>query len=280
MHRTLRMQAIIFADRHMAPLRMICAAPTVNPAASRLCPTFPSLLKYRAPDSHRSLCTHRPPNVMRLSLKTNRPPSKVRSHVPVDELANLAHPILGTLSFVPLAKADLLPEAASLPLHNTMTNLYRARQGRTQLLLLDEWRCLVLPPSYYTFPLSLTPHPFIGLAKFMAGRIHEMTAHPTYLPSDPSWFRLDGFTHCPRCREEEETFTQAILRCSQHATIESASSKVFLVCALNSPLWASKELLLALAAFIPATATNYPSDMFPSLPPSPASMVFPSFPTK
>jgi len=197
----------------MAPLRMICAALTVNPAASRLSPTFPSLLKYRAPDSHRSLCTHRPVNVVRLSLKANRPPSKVRSHVPVDELANLAHPILGTLSFAPLAKADLLPEAASLPLHDTMTTLYRARQGRTQLLFLDEWRCLVLPPSYYTFPLLLTPHSFISLAKFMPGRIHKMTAHQTYLASDPSWLRLDGFRHCPRCREEDKTFSQAILRC-------------------------------------------------------------------
>jgi len=38
----------------------------------------------------------------------------------------------------------------------------------------------------------------------------------------------------------------------------------------DSPLWTAKDLLLALAAFIRATATNYPPDMFPSLPPSPA----------
>jgi len=33
-------------------------------------------------------------------------------------------------------------------------------------------------------------------------------------------------------------------------------------------LWTTKDLLLALAAFIRATATNYLPHMFPSLPPS------------
>jgi len=42
------------------------------------------------------------------------------------------------------------------------------------------------------------------------------------------------------------------------------------------PLWTFKELLLAITAFIRATATNYPPTIFPSLPPSLASMVFPA----
>jgi len=114
--------AIVPHKRRMAALGLVCAAPTVNPAAGRLCPTFPSLLKYRAPDFHRGLCTRLPPNVMPLSWKTNRPHLKIRSHLPVEELANLARPILGTLSFAPLARAHLLPEAPSLPPHDTMTN--------------------------------------------------------------------------------------------------------------------------------------------------------------
>jgi len=108
------LSAIVPHKRRMAALRLVCAAPTVNPAAGRLCPTFPSLLKYKAPDSHIGLGTRLPPNVMPLSWKTNRPHSKVRSHLPVDELANLGRPILGNLSFAPLVRADLLPEARSL----------------------------------------------------------------------------------------------------------------------------------------------------------------------
>ena len=75
---------------------------------------------------------------MPLSLKTNRPPSKARSHLPVTELANLARPILRTLSFAPLANAALLPEQAALLVHDTMANAYRVLKGRTRLLLLEE----------------------------------------------------------------------------------------------------------------------------------------------
>jgi len=251
----------------MAALRLVCAAPTVNPAAGRLCPTFPSLLKYRAPDSHRGLCTRLPPNVMPLSWKTNRPHSKVRSHLPVDELANLARPIIGTLSFAPLARADLLPEAPSLPPHDTMTNAYRALKGRTRLLLLEEWRRLAPPPPYYTFPFSLTPHPFMGLGKFMAGRIHQMRAQKSYLAAHPSWSRVDKPRHCPRCGEEEETFSHAILRCQSTSYHRERLLQGLSDVGPDSPLWSDKQLLLALADFIRATGTNYPPDMFPSLPP-------------
>ena len=168
------LQAIIPHKRRMASLRLVCAAPTINPAAGCLCPSFPSLLKHLVPYSHRALCTCLAPNVMPLSWKTNRPPSKVRFPLPVDELANLAHPILASFSFAPLANATLLPEQASLPPHDTMTNTYKALTGRTRLLLLEEWRRIVPPPPYYTFPLSLTPHPFMGLGKFIASHIHLM----------------------------------------------------------------------------------------------------------
>jgi len=272
------LQAIIPHKRRMAALRLVCAAPTINPAAGRLCPSFPSLLKYRAPDSHRALCTRLPPNVMPLSWKTNRPPSKVRSHLPVDELANLARPILGSLSFAPLANATLLPEQASLPPHDTMTNAYKALKGRTRLLLLEEWRRLAPPPLYYTFPLSLTPHPFMGLGKFIAGRIHQMRAQKSYLAAHPSWSSLDVPKHCPRCGEEDETFSHAILRCQSTSFHRDRLLQGLTSVGPDSPLWTSKDVLLAMAAVIRATATNYPPDMFPSLPSSPASMVFPSSP--
>jgi len=242
----------------MAALRLICAAPTVNPAAGGLCPTFPSLLKYRATNSHRGLCTCLPPNVMPLSWKTNRPQSRVRSHLPVDELANLVRPILETLSFAPLARAARLAEAPSLPPHNTMTNAYKALKGGTRLLLVEEWRQRAPPSLYYPFPLSLTPHPFMGFGKFMAGRIYRMRAPKSYLAAHPSCSRVDEPRHCPRCGDEEETFSHAILRCQSTSYHMDRLLQGLSEVGPDSPVWAVKELLLALASFIQATGTNYP----------------------
>jgi len=56
----------------------------------------------------------------------------------VEELANRAHPLLGTLTFAPLAAASLLPEADSLPPHYTIVAAYRALRGQTRQLLLVE----------------------------------------------------------------------------------------------------------------------------------------------
>jgi len=253
------LSAIVPHKRRMAALRLVCAAPTVNPAAGRLCPTFPFLLRYRAPDSHRGLCTRLAPNVMPLSWKTNRPDSRVRSHLPVDELANLARPILGTLSFAPLARADLLPEALSLPPHDTMTNAYRALKGQTRLLLLEEWRRLAPPPPYYTVPFSLTPHPFMGLGKFMAGRIHQMKALKSYLAAHPSWSSVDEARHCLRCGEEEETFSHAILCCQSTSYHRERLLQGLSDVGPDSPLWSDKRLLLALAHCIrPRAPTTHP----------------------
>lgn len=166
------LQAYIPHKRRLAALRLVCAAPTIHPAAGRICLSSSPLLKHRAPASHQGLCKRFPPNVIPLSWKTNRPPPKVRSHLPVDQLANLARPILGTLSFAPLANAGLLPGAPALPPHDTMISAYNALKGRTRLVFLEEWKRLAPPLSYYTFPLSLTPHPFMALGKFMAGHIH------------------------------------------------------------------------------------------------------------
>jgi len=217
---------------------------------------------------------------MPLSWKTNHPSSKVRSHLPVDKLANLARPILGTLTVAPLANAGLLPQAAALPPHDTMASPYSALKGRTRLVLLEEWRCLAPPPppEYYTFPLSLALHPVMGLGKLMAGRIHQMRAQKSYLTAHPSWSSINEPRHCPSCAKEEETFSHAMLRCLSTSYHRERLLQGLSDMGLDSPLWTDKNLLLALATFIRATATNYPSDMFPSLPPSPSSMVFPSSP--
>jgi len=130
--------------------------------------------------------------------------------------------------------------------------------------MLEEWRRLAPPPPYYTFPL--TPHPFMGLGKFMAGRIHQLRAQKSYLTAHPSWSRVDEPRHCPRCGEVEETFSHAILRCQSTSYHRDRLLQGLSDVGPDSPLLSDKEPLLALATFIRATGTNYPPDMFPSLP--------------
>ena len=191
--------SVIAPHKHkMATLRLACAAPTQNPAAARLGPDFLSLISYRAPDSYRSLCTHLPPNVMPLSWHTQRPPSKVWSHLPVDQLANIALPLFGPLSLAPLANPHLLPDSSRLPPADTMRVAYRPLRGRAKALLQQDWKKMAPAPPYYTYPLSLVPHPFMGLGKFVAGRIHQIRAQKSYLAVHPLWSHVLDSKHCPR----------------------------------------------------------------------------------
>jgi len=129
------------------------------------------------------------------------------SHLPVDELANLAYPILGTLSFTPVVNAGPLSAGAKLPRQNPMATSYRALRGRTRLVLLEDWKLLALSMSYYPFPISLTPHLFLGRGKLMAGHIYQMRVQKSYLAGHTACSRLDVLRHCPRSGEEEETFS-------------------------------------------------------------------------
>jgi len=112
----------------------------------------------------------------------------------------------------------------------------------------------------------------------MAGRIHQMRPQKSYLAAHPSWSRVEEPRHWPRCGEEEETFRHAILRCQSTSYHRDLLLQGPSDVGPDSPLWSDKELLLALASFTRATGTNYPPEMFSSILPSPASMVFCSSP--
>ena len=98
-----------------------------------------------------------------------------------------------------------------------MTNAYCALRQRAQALMIAHWRSLPLP-SYYPYPLRLSPHPFIGLGEFMASRIHQMRSQKSYLAAHPSWFNADDSQLCPLCGDKPETFSHAILRCPVKAS--------------------------------------------------------------
>jgi len=65
-------------------------------------------------------------------------------------------------------------------------------------------------PARYPYQPSLKPHPFMGLDKFSAGRLHQMRSGKSYLRTHSSWER-DAPTTCPRCQDAPETFVHAIL---------------------------------------------------------------------
>ena len=129
-----------------------------------------------------------------------------------------SHPsLLEGLTFAPMINSLLLPDLPPLPDDATMSAAYRALLMKARSLMIDHWLSFSPAPAYYTFPLSLSPHPFMWLGKFMAGRIHQMRAQKWYLAANPSWCDLSPTNLCPLCGDEQETFSHAILRCPAKA---------------------------------------------------------------
>ena len=273
------LSVLLLHKRRMATLRLISSPTSINPASARLCRSFPALLKARAPDSHRALCTRLAPNVMPLNWKTPLRSPPVCTHLPVDTLAHLTLPLLEGLSLAPMINSTLLPDLPAGPSDEIMTNAYRALKRRAQTLMVEHWRSLPRP-DYYPYPLRLSPYPFMGLGKFMAGCIHQMRSQESSLAAHPSWFNALDSPFCPYCGDEPETFRHAILRCPAKASARVRHLQDVSLVDQDTPLWSSSSLLLSLAAFIKATGTAFPPDMLPSPPSSPISMVFPFSPVR
>ena len=255
----------------MAALRLISSLRSINPALACLCRSFPARLKARAPDSHRAMCTRLAPNVMPLNWNTPLCSPSVLTHLPVDALAHLTLPLLEGLSFAPLINSTLLPDLPALPSDDITNNAYRALKRQAQTLMMEHLRSLPLL-DYYPYPLCLLPHPFMGLGKFMAGRMHQMRSQKRYLAAHPSWFNAHDSPLCSLYRDVPETFSQAILRCPTIASARACHLQTIFSVDPDTPLWSSSSLLLSLAAFIKANGTAFPS------PSSLASMVLPSSP--
>ena len=130
--------------------------------------------------------------------------------------------------------------------------------------MLTEWDSLHPSPDYYTYPCCLDPPPFMGLDKFIAGRLHQMRAHKSYLAAHPSWWSEDPDTSCPRCRSDDETFEHAILYCPAKSDHRRRYLEPTLSLRADSPLWDNKEHLHALSQYLSATRTGFPPEMAPS----------------
>jgi len=154
---------------------------------------------------------------------------------------------------------------------------YARLKLRAKQLLLSDWSATPAPP-YYPYPPSTRPHSFMGLGKFVAGRIHKMRSGKSYLAAHPSWEEPEAVTSCPLCSEAPQIFEHAILSCPSFARQRSRLLQGVSDLAPEAPIWSDQQLLIALAEFIRTTATCFPPGM-PPLAPSLHTPLNPLFPS-
>ena len=112
-----------------------------------------------------------------------------------------------------MINSHLVCPTINLPPQALMDNTYSALKKRIRETLLEEWAALFPTPGYYLHLPALSPRPFMGLGKFVAGRTHQMRAGKSYLAAHPTWRSPDADTSCPSCGSELEPFKHGILSC-------------------------------------------------------------------
>jgi len=260
---------LIRHQHRLAGLRLICSPPEINPASARLPKSVPTFSPHRAPLVVCGKITS--PHYLFFNLDWRSAADKVRNsryrHNAIPALAHMTVPLIHdvvTLPPIALHLTDYLPPVPGVVLSYARLKL-RAKQ-------------LLLSPPYYPYPPSTRPHPFMGLGKFVAGRIHQMRSGKGYLTAHLSWDDPDANTSCPLCSEAPHTFSHAILSCPFSAYERSRLLQGVSDLAPEAPLWSDQQLLIALAEFIRTTATGFPPGM-PPLAPSLHTSQNPLFPS-
>ena len=244
-----------------------------NPAAARLPTSFPSLSVFRAQDFSRHLTKGLSSVYLPLDWRTPVSTPPIRKHLPIDTMAHLLLPLMGGLSRLPLVLHAPPPQGANIPPPHLMLRAYLALKNKSRDALLADWDTQHPTPAYHPYSLRLTPHPFMGLDKFITGTIHQMRSGKSYLGAHPSWWRDLPNDSCPPCGLAPETLAHAILHCPS----KSCERSLLLVEATSvdngSPLWTSSPLLRSFGQFIMATHTGFPPEMYS---PSPQPQPFPA----
>jgi len=262
---------LITHRQRLAALRVVCSPHSVHPATAGLHPSLPSLSTHRAPDSSPAITRGLSSVYLPLHWKTPRPVPPMRNHLPVDAVAHRTIPFTLALSTMPMINSHLVCPTPILPPQSLMDHTYSARKKRARETLLREWAALFPTPGYYLQPPALSPRPFMGLSKFVAGRIHQMRVGKSYLAAHPTWRFPEADTSCPRCGLEPERFEHAILSCPSRQPSRSRLLHALTRVGPEAPLWTFLPLLKRLATFIGITTTGFPPTMFPptTLPSSP-----------
>ena len=190
------------------------------------------------------------------------PSSRIRVHLPIDSLAHLAIPFIPSTGNLPARLTHLLPSDTPQPASGLVT--WPAIKSRLRAALGEDWEASAPRPGYYQFSLSLAPHAFMVLPKFLAGRLHQMRAGKSYLAAHRQSWREDSVSPVsPRCSSEDETFKHAFLSCPPRAWAKARFLPMVTSLGQDSPIWTSPTLLVAMAKYIKATATGFPDNMPP-----------------
>jgi len=264
------LELLLAYKRRLANLRIMCSPPEINPAAARLPPSLQTPSLHRHSPDHRALSARNAGSRLPLPWLQARPPSKNRAHLPLDALPHSMLFLLGPDGQAPLpvTSQHLLTDQYPGP---PPGRSYARLKLECKNLLMKEWDEAAPDPARYPYRPSLRPHPFMGLDKFSAGRLHQMRSGKSYLRAHPSWDSVDPTT-CPRCLSAPETFEHAILFCSTREPARTRHLQGVLDVGPDAPLWSSAALLGALTRFIKSTATAFPPGMF-SRPTSAASSI-------
>jgi len=179
-------------QRRRAGLRLICSSPEINPATAPLPKSVLTFSPHRASPMARGKITSQPYLFFNLDWRTA--PDKIKNpryrHNAITALANAAAPLVEDVSTLPpisLHLIDYLP-----PIPGIVPSYSRLKLRAKQLLLSD--LSATLAPLYYPYPPSTRPHPFMGLGKFVAGRIHQMRSGKAI-----SWLPPRGAILMPTC---------------------------------------------------------------------------------
>jgi len=199
--------------RRLAALRIACAPPTGNPASAWLRPSFPSLYAFRAQDTSQHLTKGLSCIYLPLNWRTRVPSPPIRNHLPVDALSHLSLPLQEGLTCLPLVLHTPSPLGMEIPPRTHEQNLPGPQEPRYEPASPRVGRRCTHSPIL-EYPPSVSPHPFLDLGKFVAGRIHQILAGKSYLAAHPSWFDEDPDRTGLRCGIQPEFFPHAILTSS------------------------------------------------------------------
>jgi len=196
----------------LAHLRILCSPPEINPATARLPPSVQTPSLHRHSPDHRALSAGNAGSRLPLPWRQPRPPLKKRAHLPLDALPHSMLFLLGSdgLSPLPVTSQHLLCEFYPAP---PPFRSYPQLKLKCKNLLMEEWNEAAPDAARYPYHPSLKPHPFMGLDKFSAGRLHQMRSGKSYLRAHPSR-DSNTPTTCPSCWSAPGRFEHAILHCS------------------------------------------------------------------
>ena len=169
--------------RRLAAVTLACTSSPICPAMALLPHDFTSPYAFMDPRSLRlPKWNRRLTGPLPWKATTT---SRIRIQLPLDDLAHRTLPFVpSTGSFPPCLTYEV-----QFDFHPPPDPLvtWPALRSRVRTALLEEWAAVMLPANY-PFGLTLYPYPFMGLPKFLAGRIHQMRSPKSYLAVHrPSW---------------------------------------------------------------------------------------------